>query len=57
MASLSPERRAHIQARAQELIESKMTPRNLRSVHHTVKLGDLTEKTYKTKPRRRPAAA
>ncbi len=111
MASLPPERRARIQARAQELIEEEMTLRDLRSVHHltqervaellgieqdsvsrmerradmllstmssyveamggklrliaefpnrkpyTVKLGDLTEKTYKTKPRKRPAAA
>ncbi len=111
MASLPPERRARIQARAKELIEEEMTLRDLRSVHHltqervaellgieqdsvsrmerradmllstmssyveamggklrliaefpnrkpyTVKLGDLTEKNYKTKPRKRPAAA
>lgn len=111
MASLPPERRARIQARAQELIEEEMTLRDLRSVHHltqervaellgieqdsvsrmerradmllstmssyveamggklrlvaefpnrkpyTVKLGDLTEKTSKTKPRKRPATA
>jgi DNA-binding XRE family transcriptional regulator len=34
MASLPPERRARIQARAQELIEEEMTLRDLRSVHH-----------------------
>jgi DNA-binding XRE family transcriptional regulator len=34
MASLPPERRARIKARAQELIEEEMTLRDLRSVHH-----------------------
>jgi len=34
IASLSPERRAHVEARAQELIEEEMTLRDLRSVHH-----------------------
>lgn len=34
MASLPPERRARIEARAKELIEEEMTLRDLRSVHH-----------------------
>jgi DNA-binding XRE family transcriptional regulator len=34
MASLSPERRARVEARAQELIEEEMTLRDLRSVQH-----------------------
>jgi DNA-binding XRE family transcriptional regulator len=34
MATLPPERRARIQARAQELVEEEMTLRDLRSVHH-----------------------
>ena len=34
MASLSPERRALVEARAQELIEEEMTLRDLRSVQH-----------------------
>src|SRR5580704_5734298 len=34
MASLSPERRERIEARAQELIEEEMTLRDLRSVQH-----------------------
>ncbi len=34
MASLSPERRARIEARAQEIIEEEMTLRDLRSVQH-----------------------
>jgi DNA-binding XRE family transcriptional regulator len=34
MASLSPERRALVEARTQELIEEEMTLRDLRSVHH-----------------------
>ncbi len=34
MASLSPERRARIEARAQELIEEEMTLRDLRAVQH-----------------------
>jgi len=34
MASLPPERRARIEARAQELIDEEMTLRDLRSVQH-----------------------
>jgi len=34
MASLSPQRRALVETRAQELIEEEMTLRDLRSVQH-----------------------
>jgi DNA-binding XRE family transcriptional regulator len=34
MASLTPERRARIEGRAQEMIEEEMTLRDLRSVQH-----------------------
>jgi len=43
MASLAPERRARIEARAQELIEEEMTLRDLRTVHRLTqsKLAEL----------------
>ena len=43
MAQLSPERRAQIEARAQELFEEEMTLRDLRAVHDLTqtKIGEL----------------